>query len=32
MFGQTDLQLNEAINIMKDLILFLEQGQPQKAA
>jgi len=32
MFGQTDLQLNETINIMKDLILFLEQGQPQKAA
>ncbi len=31
-FGQTDLQLNETINIMKDLILFLEQGHPQKAA
>lgn len=31
MFGQTDLQLNETINIMKDLILFLET-QPQKAA
>lgn len=32
MFGHTDLQLNEAINIMKDLILLLEQGHPEKAA
>ncbi len=31
-FGQTDLQLNETINIMKDLILFMEQGHSQKAA
>ena len=29
-FGQTDLQLNETLNIMKDFILFLEQDQFHK--
>ena len=29
-FGQTDLQLNETLNIMKDFILFLEQDHFHK--
>ena len=31
-FGQTDLQLDETINIMKELIYFFEKPASQKAA
>ncbi len=31
-FGQTDLQLTETLNVMKDFILFLELEQTQKTA
>lgn len=31
LFGQTDLQLSETINIMKDLILLLDQAQAKAA-